>query len=239
MKKFIAMVALVASMFTVNSTVANAQVKWGEEANYTIHKVHTMEYLEKGDDAYRMGHYQEAMNCYKSAREHNKYRDTTIVPVREIERKMERCADAMRREETMRRIESIAAANRPAPAAQPAAARNDGNGLCNVNNNGLSYTTTTNNRGCSVLSVKSEADYTVVEMEFINTGNNATSINIGRDTFLKDRNSGTKYSLRDVEGIGIDTKIQVLSGESQVFRLYFNRIGSAWSEVDMVEPGTS
>lgn len=237
------MIALVAAMFTVNTTVANAQMNYNE-VNYKIHRTHTLEYIEKGDDAFRMGRYNEAMEAYKSARYHNKYNDTTIVPMYEIDRKMDRCADAMRREETMRRIDAIAASNRSvarptAVAARPAAATNDANALCEVTRNGLTYTTTAVNRGCSVVSVKSECDYTVVEMEFINTGNSATTISINRDTFLKDRCNGVKYSLRDVEGISVNVSTPVESGESVVFRLYFNRISNSCSEVDVIEPGTS
>ena len=227
------MAAIVAAMFTVNTTLANAQVKWGEETNYTIHKVHTFDYMEKGDDLFRIGKYTEAMEAYKNAREHNKYKGGTIISPYEIERKMDRCADAMRRSS---RIVPVA---RPVVAARPTAASNSAAAdLCEVSNNGLTYTTTTANRGCSILSVKSECDYTVVEMEFINTSSKATTISINKDTFLKDRNNNVKYSLRDVDGIGMNgTPIE--SGESQVFRLYFNRISSSSTEVDIIEPGTS
>lgn len=242
MKKFITMIALVAAMFTVNTTVANAQMNY-DEVNYKIHRTHTLEYMEKGDDAYRVGKYNEAMEAYKNARYHNKFKDGTIVPPSEIDRKMDRCADAMRREENMRRVEAIAASNRSvarpvAVAARPTAATNDANALCEVTRNGLTYTTTAANTGCSIVSVKSECDYTVVEMEFINTGSRATTISINKDTFLKDRINGVKYSLREVEGIGVNAS-PVESGESQVFRLYFNRISNSCSEVDVIEPGTS
>lgn len=234
MKKFIAMVALVAAMFTVNTTVANAQMNY-DEVNYKIHRTHTLEYMEKGDDAFRMGRYNDAMEAYKSARYHNKFKDGTIVPSAEIDRKMDRCADAMRRQEAMRRVEAISV-NRPV--ARPAAAvSSDANNLSEVTRNGLSYTT--NSKCCSILSVKAIADYTVVEMEFINSDNKATDIFINKDTFLKDRNSNVKYSLRDTEGINVDTKISLSAGESQVFRLYFNRISNSCTEVDIVEPSTN
>ena len=101
MKKFFAAVALVAAMFTVNVTEANAQsnLNWNNisAVNHRIHEVHVKDYLNKGDDEFRLGHYEEAMKAYKSAREHNNI-DENIVPNSVIDQKMDRCADAMRRD---------------------------------------------------------------------------------------------------------------------------------------------
>ncbi len=103
MKKFIAIAALVAAMFTVNVTEANAQSTLDgrdyKAVNHAIHEVHVKDYLNKGDDEYRLGHYEEAMKAYKSAREHNNI-DENIVPNQVIDQKMDRCADAMRREKS-------------------------------------------------------------------------------------------------------------------------------------------
>lgn len=101
MKKLFAIAALVAAMFTVNVTEVNAQSTLDgsdyKAVNHRIHEVHVKDYLNKGDDEYRLGHYEEAMKAYKSAREHNNI-DENIVPNRVIDQKMDRCADAMRRD---------------------------------------------------------------------------------------------------------------------------------------------
>ncbi len=101
MKKLFAIAALVAAMFTVNVTEVNAQStldgKDYKAVNHAIHKVHVNDYMNKGDDEYRLGHYEAAMEAYKSAREHNNI-DENIVPNSVIDRKMDRCADAMRRD---------------------------------------------------------------------------------------------------------------------------------------------
>lgn len=101
MKKLFAIAALVAAMFTVNVTEVNAQSTLDgsdyKAVNHRIHEVHVKDYLNKGDDEFRLGHYEEAMKAYKSAREHNNI-DENIIPNSEIDRKMDRCADAMRRD---------------------------------------------------------------------------------------------------------------------------------------------
>ena len=101
MKKLFAIAALVAAMFTVNVTEVNAQSTLDgsdyKAVNHRIHEVHVKDYLNKGDDEYRLGHYEEAMKAYKSAREHNNI-DENIVPNNVIDQKMDRCADAMRRD---------------------------------------------------------------------------------------------------------------------------------------------
>ena len=101
MKKLFAIAALVAAMFTVNVTEVNAQSTLDgsdyKAVNHRIHEVHVKDYLNKGDDEYRLGHYQAAMDAYKSAREHNNI-DENIVPNSLIDQKMDRCADAMRRD---------------------------------------------------------------------------------------------------------------------------------------------
>ena len=101
MKKLFAIAALVAAMFTVNVTEVNAQSTLDgsdyKAVNHRIHEVHVKDYLNKGDDEYRLGHYQAAMDAYKSAREHNNI-DENIVPNSVIDKKMDRCADAMRRD---------------------------------------------------------------------------------------------------------------------------------------------
>lgn len=238
MKKVFAIAALVAAMFTVNATEAKAQLNWNDTkaVNYRIHEVHVKDYLQKGDDEFRLGHYEAAMEAYKNARYHNTI-DELIVPARVIDQKMDRCAEAMRRES---RRDSWRSSNnntwRNAPA-RPAS-YNTNNDLVDVRVNGMTYTTTANNSGCRVLNVKSEFNYTVVEMEFINTSNGSTTISLNRDTYLKDRNTGARYSLNNAEGIS-SVAMKIYPGESQVFRLYFNRVSGGCHSVDIVEPGTS
>ncbi len=103
MKKFIAIAALAAAMFVGNVTEVNAQStldgKDYKAVNHAIHEVHVNDYMNKGDDEYRLGHYEAAMEAYKSARRHNNI-DETIVPNSVIDRKMDRCADAMRKEKS-------------------------------------------------------------------------------------------------------------------------------------------
>lgn len=258
MKKFIAIIAIMAAMFTVNATTANAQMNY-DDINYRIAKSHTTEYIQKGDDAYRMGRYQEAMDHYKRAREYNSFRGHTIVPSYDIESKMDRCANAMRggnrTEQPSHRhhrgTETAAAVvggvllggilasvlgGDSKSNGKEAAASNDDNTLCEVTSNGISYSTTSANKYCRVLSVKNEFDYTVVEMEFIDAKADHT-ISIDRTTYLKDRNSGAKLSLKDVENIAVKGSTSVAAGDSHVFRLYFDRTNG--TEVDVIEPGTS
>lgn len=271
MKKFISMIALVATMLTTNATVANAQNY--DDFNYRLAKSHTTEYIQKGDDAFRMGHYTQAMDEYKRARHYNEYKGRPVIPEHEIDRKMDRCADAMRRSSSLSRPEAARpAAARPvtprphhneeisdAAAAvagvallggliaavassndnSEAPANNNVSTLVDVTCNGLSYTTTAANTGCSILSVKNEFDYTVVELEFINSARNSTTLRIDKNTYLKDRSNGEKLSLRDVEGISVKGSTRVDGGDSHVFRLYFDRISDRCSEVDLVESNSS
>ena len=243
MKKLFAIAALVAAMFTVNATEANAQshLNWNDTkaVNHRIHEVHVKDYLQKGDDEFRLGHYEAAMKAYKSAREHNNI-DENIVPNRVIDQKMDRCADAMRRERernnnTWRSSSDNTWRNAPA---RPVS-YNTSNDLVDVRSNGMSYTTLAANRNCRVLNVKSEFNYTVVEMEYVNNGRNCDRITIDRDTYLKDRNTGVRYSLRDTDGIGVNNSVVVYPGDSQIFRLYFNRVGGGCRSVDIVEQGSS
>lgn len=240
MKKLFAIAALVAAMFTVNATEANAQsnLNWSntKAVNHRIHEVHVKDYLNKGDDEYRLGHYEAAMEAYKNARYHNTI-DELIVPARVIDQKMDRCADAMRRESRRDSWRDNGRSWRDAPV-RPVS-YNTNNDLVDVRSNGMFYTTTATNRECRILSVKSEFNYTVVEMEFVNYDNRSTTIHINGDTFLKDRNTGARYSLNEAKGISINTRTTVYSGESQVFRLYFNRVSGGCRSVDLVEPGTS
>lgn len=234
MKKLFAIAALVAALFTVNATEANAQLNWNDTkaVNHRIHEVHVKDYLNKGDDEYRLGHYEAAMEAYKNARYHNTI-DELIVPAHVIDLKMDRCADAMR----YGRDYGYGRTWRDAPA-RPVS-YNSNYDLVDVRSNGMVYTTTANNRGCRVISVKNEFNYTVVEMEFINYGNGSTTISLNGDTYLKDRNTGARYSINDAEGIRINARTTIFPGESQVFRLYFNRISGGCRSVDIVEPGTS
>ena len=240
MKKLFAIAALVAAMFTVNSTEANAQshLNWNDTkaVNHRIHEVHVKDYLNKGDDEYRLGHYEAAMEAYKNARYHNTI-DELIVPARVIDQKMDRCADAMRRESRRDSWRDNGRTWRDTPA-RPVS-YNTNSDLVDVRSNGMVYTTTATNRGCRVLSVKSEFNYTVVEMEFINNGSRSTNISIDGDTYLKDRNTGARYSLNEAKGIRINANTNIYSGESQIFRLYFNRVSGGCRSVDIVEPGTS
>lgn len=247
MKKFISVIALVAAMFTVNTTVSNAQVKWGEETNIRIHEVHTHDYINKGDDLFRMGKYAEAMAAYKQAREYNTYKGKIFVPVHEIDRKMDRCAEAMRRAERAERIERIERAipTRAIPARAlptrnvPAMNnRHEENTLRDVTFNGLSYSTMSDNVNCHILGVSSRMDYTVVELEYITPSQNGRII-LDKDTYLKDRNTGRKIFLRNVEGINTRNYTYVSAGESHVFRLYFDRISDKCSEVDLIESASS
>jgi len=263
MKKFISMIALVATMFTVNATVANAQNY--DDFNYRLAKDHTIEYIQKGDDDFRMGHYQAAMDNYKRARHYNEFKGRPVVPEYEINHKMDRCADAMRNHSAHRpdayphrheEVSSTAAAvagaallgglvaavtsnNNNSQAAPANVNNNNDNSLVDVTRNGLSYTTTAKNVSCSILSVKSEFDYTVVELEFINTSNRATNLTLDKNTYLKDRANGGKLPLVNVEGISVKGSTPVAGGDSHVFRLYFDRISNSCSEVDLVESNTS
>lgn len=254
MKKFISMIALVAAMFTFNTTVSYAQIQW-KDVNHTIKKTHTLDYIKAGDDAYRMGNYMEAMEKYKNAREYNEQRGYNIVPPREIEHKMDRCAEAMRHENhrvrpghreqisgTTAAVTGaailggiIAAAVSDNSNNNSVPANNYNNSLRDVRYNGLSYSTTAENRNCNILSVKSEFDYTVVEMEYINPSENH-SLRIDKDTYIKDRFTGNKLYLRDVQGIGVKNYTPVIAGDSHVFRLYFDRINNRCSEIDVIEP---
>lgn len=261
MKKFISIIALVAAMFSINTPVSNAQTHWGD-INHTIKKTHTLDYIKSGDDAYRMGNYKEAMEAYKNAREYNEHRGYNIVPPRDIERKMDRCAEAMRRENRgySGRHESvsgttaavagaailggiIAAAvsdnsnHNNSRSAAPAVSNNNG-GLRDMSHNGITYSTAAANNNCYILSVKSDLDYTVVEMEYIAQGKN-TTIMLDKDTYIKDRFTGNKLYLRDVQGISTKVNTAVSADDSHVFRLYFDRINSNCSEIDLIEPGTS
>ena len=179
---------------------------------------------------------EAAMEAYKNARYHNTI-DELIVPARVIDQKMDRCADAMRRESRRDSWRNNSNTWRNAPA-RPVS-YNTYSDLVDVRSNGMVYTTTANNRGCRVLSVKNEFNYTVVEMEFINNGCRSINISIDGDTYLKDRNTGARYSLNEAKGIRINASTNIYSGESQVFRLYFNRISGGCRSVDIVEPGTS
>lgn len=261
MKKFIAIIAFMTTMFTVNTTVANAQMNY-DDVNYRIAKTHTTEYITKGDDAYRMGNYNQAMDCYKRAREYNNFKGRTIVPAREIDSKMDRCASAMRngghhastyhhRNENVSTAAAVAiggailggilasAVSKNKNSNNKAKAENrDMNALCNVTYNGLSYSTTVANSDCHILNVKNEFDYTVVEMEFLNL-NHDDAIRIDKNTYLKDRKSGMKLALQDVENINVMGTTKVAAGEAHVFRLYFQRVSNDCSEVDLIEPGTS
>lgn len=261
MKKFISMIALVAAMFTINTTVTNAQTHWNN-INHTIKKTHTLDYIKEGDDAYRMGQYKEAMDYYKRAREYNEHGGYTIVSPREIDHKMDRCAEAMRYGNNRVRPahhESVSGATAAVAGAAilggiiaaavsdnsnhnnnnyNAPANNMNNGLRDVTYNGLSYSTTADNFSCNVLSVKSEYDYTVVELEYIVPDRN-TRIIIDKDTYIKDRFTGNKLYLRDVQGIGVKNYTPVMAGDSHVFRLYFDRISIRCAEIDLIEPGQS
>ena len=271
MKKFFAIVALAATMFTVNTTVADAQSnRYYDEVNLTIARTNTNDYIHKGDDAFRSGRYKEAMDLYKRAREFNHFKGQPVVPTHEIDRKMDRCADAMRhaehRDEMRRQDRSdatlgaaiiggiIAAAtsshnNNQATAAQPAQSNAaqaaaaqpaaPDNSLVEVSRHGLSYTTMTRNTACSVVSVKNDDKFTVVEMEYINTDNVSNTLTLDKDTYLKDRTTGDKLKLRSTEGIATKGSTRVDAGDAVTFRLYFNRVSEGCQEVDIVEPGTS
>lgn len=261
MKKFITLFAIVAALFTVNTTAADAQIKY-DEINYTLAKTHTMDHIQNGDDFYRMGRYQDAMNEYKSARSYNNYKGTTIVPAREIDDKMDRCADAIRRgnrPEPARRDRNEKASNTAAAviggvilggiiaaavSSNKSSANNnssssyDPSSLKRTSSNGMSYSTVKANNSCRILSVRNEFDYTVVEMEFRDFSKDSR-ISINKDTFVKDAYSGQKFFLRDVENIGVKATTYVAAGDSHIFRLYFDRINSRCSDIDIIEPGTS
>lgn len=255
MKKFISILAIAVTMFAVNASVANAQ-NW-DDFNYKLAKTHTTEYIEKGDDAYRMGRYNEAMNHYKQARYYNDYKGHTVIPAYEIDRKMDRCADAMRngrRSEPARRdrdekisdgaalaviggallggIIASAVSNNKAKKAEV----NTGS-LIDVRYNGLSYQTTNANKS-RILSIRNEFDYTVVELEYYDTNDNHY-LSINRDTYLKDNRNGSKYSLIDADNISVKNSTYVAAGRSHTFRLYFERLSSNSTDIDLIEPGTS
>lgn len=261
MKKFIAIIALLAAIFTVGTTTAEAQTRY-EDFNYVLAKTHTTDYIQKGDDAYRMGHYNEAMDAYKRARSYNNYQGRTIVPAREIDHKLDRCAEAIRfggrpapaRPARNERVSDAAAAvagvailggliaaatshKKAAPAATPAVASEDMT-LHEVTSNGLTYSTPSANANCSILSVTTESSYTVVEMEFINI-ERADKICINKDTYLKDRSTGRRFNLVDTENISTKNMTKIAQGDSHTFRLYFDRISDDCSEIDVIEPGTS
>ena len=266
MKKLISLIALIAAMFTANATVANAQMNY-DAVNYRIAEVHTKEYINKGDDAYRMGNYKEAMECYKNAREYNTRRGREIVPQRDIDRKMDRCASAMRtgihheHHEPVRRHReekaSTAAAaiggailggilvaalssnsSRNAEATTASSSSSSSSSLRDVTCNGISYETLESNPCCRVLSVTSDYRGTMVEMEYLNLASN-DRIKIDKNTFIKDRSTGMKLTLQDAENIASRDYMSVPRGETHVFRLYFQRLSSSCTEVDIIEPGSS
>ena len=268
MKKFFAIVALAAAMFTVNSSVANAQ-NW-DDFNYRLKVTHTKDYIQKGDDEFRMGQYEKAMDSYKRAREYNEYKGHTVVPAQEIERKMDRCAEAIRfgyRPSSSRREEvsdagaivagvailggiianavsskkEAPAQAAPAQAAKPTQAvqTSNSNALCEVACNGLVYTTKADNKACRVRSIKNEGDFTVVEMQYFNLNNHSTDVWINADTYLKDRNANRIYSPCKFEAIYSDKKLNVMPSDSHIFRIYYDRISDECSQVDVIEPGSS
>ena len=242
MKKFATILAIaIAFIFSATSANAQSHLNWNDNKalNHRIHEVHVNDYLNKGDDEFRLGHYEAAMKAYKSAREHNNI-DENIVPNRVIDQKMDRCADAMRRANSRDtwRDNSRDTWRNARPVSYNTSSNRGMNDLVEVRSNGMFYNTIAANRECRVLSVKNEFNCTVVEMEYINPSNVDNYISINSDTYLKDRNNGVKYSLRDADGIGTKS-IKVYPGESHIFRLYFNRVSGSCRSVDIVEEGRS
>lgn len=229
MKRIIAIVTIVLTALTVGTSVASAQNY--DDFNYKLAITHTTEYIQKGDDAYRMGKYEEAMEHYKRARSYNTFKGKPVVPEKDIEGKMDRCADAMRR------ARSEAARREQYDRAQ--SSNQSSNNRRKVTSYGLSYMTTAANEKCRILSVKCDNDYTAIDFEF-NNDNRPTTVAIDRNTFVLDSKSGRKYSLircANITHTQSDTPVQ--AGVSHVFTLYFEPLRGGCDEIDIIEPGSS
>ncbi len=245
MKKQITLIALIAAMFTANATVANAQMDY-DKINYRLAETHTKEYINKGDDAYRMGNYKEAMDFYKKAREYNTFKGKPVVPERDIDQKMDRCGAAIRNgsdQETRRNREEASAIidalfGLGKDKSSRSSSSSPASGVRKVTYNDLTYITTVNNSFCHILGVTSDRNGTVVEMEYLNLEKD-DRIKIDKNTYIKDTSTGMKLMLQEVENITTRDYMPVECGDAHVFRLYFQRLSNNCTEIDIVEPGSS
>ena len=231
------------------------------EINHSLAKTHCQDYLDQGNAAYNKKDYKSALDYYKRAREENNRYNGEFYSQSALEKKIDDCNYAIghgetRQEHKENRDDGLANlivgaifgsktsssnSSSNSSSSSSSSSKSDANTLNEVSYHGLTYTTLAANKGTHILSITRTATETIIQMEYINTHNDTRYYSIGRDTYIKDRDSSTKFLIESADKIPYKSSkdYRVASGESATFTLHFGALPASCTSFDLVEPGDS